>query len=153
MNLQPPKFVGQGFHISVEEAEATARLAKQPSPIVVDVSQATECIGPGVQSDDPLEWRMEEQCNSLEQRGSNVSKSESVQLRFRKRQGPEQSSKGPECLEGQGKSLSSDSPGLGGLTGWAVLEQWSVEDGGASGKEAMAVQDAKPVACQVKTCP
>ena len=55
-------------------------------------------------------------------------------------------------MEGQRKSMSSDSPGFGELTGWTVLEQLSAEDGGASGKEAMAVRYAKPVACQVKTC-
>ena len=77
----------------------------------------------------------------------------SPELRFKKGQGSEQSTVGPEDMEGQRKSPSSDSPGLGELAGWAVLEQWSTEDGGASGKEATAVQDAKPVTYQVKTCP
>lgn len=129
----------QGVRIGVEEAGATARVAKRPSPIVVDIREVTDLSGPGVTS-----------CVSLEQRGGELVSSE---LRFKKGQGPEQSTVGPEDMEGRRKSLSSDSPGLGELAGWAVLEQWSAEDGGASGKEATAVQDAKPVACQVKTCP
>ena len=130
----------QGVHIGVEDAGATARVAKQPLPIVVDIREVTDLSGPGVTS-----------CVSLEQRGGELVSSE---LRFKKGQGPEQSTVGPEDMEGRKKSLSSDSPGLGELAGWAVLEQWSAEDGGASGKEeATAVQDAKPVACQVKTFP
>ena len=40
----------QGVHIGVEEARATARVAKQSSPIVVDIRKVTDLSGPGVTS-------------------------------------------------------------------------------------------------------
>ena len=106
---------------------------------MVDIREVTDLSGPGVTL-----------CVSLKQRDRELV---SPELRFKKGQGPEQSTVGPEDMEGRRKSLSSDSPCLGELAGWAVLEQWSAKDGGAFGKEATAVQDAKPVACQVKTRP
>ena len=143
-NLPPPevKVSSESVHVGVVEAGATARVAMQPSPIVVS--------GPGVSQCDPQELRMKVSTVSREQRGK---KSVSGKDGLGERRKLAQLSVSPENKDGLGISLSSGSPGLGELTGWAVLEQWVAEDGGASGKEATAVQNAKPVTCQVKTSP
>ena len=127
--MPPPKVQVQreSVHVGAVRAGATARVAKQPSPIVVN--------GPSVNRCDSLEQRSEEKFGLIKGR-------KSAQLPVSSR-----------SMDSRGASLSSGSPGLGELSGWAVLEQWVAEDGGSSGKEATAVQGAKTITCQVKTGP